>query len=173
MQLNKNGVLHTNGSGMCRALEISEVHNYESKTVIRTVCEKVIELKDEMLSRYNPVEGDFFVTQEADGYQYVCPGDVFVEKYRSSGDLTYSDALFLLKAGFKLAREGWNGKKMFVYFVPGSRFKVQGLPLAGVFPDGSELEYRSHLDMRHSDGTVGVWLASHSDQLEDDWVIVE
>jgi hypothetical protein len=35
-----------------------------------------------MLSRYEPVAGDYLVTQE-DGYEYFNPKDVFERKYRS------------------------------------------------------------------------------------------
>jgi len=35
-------------------------------------------------------------------------------------NLSYSEALTLVKAGHRITREGWNGKNMFVYYVPGS-----------------------------------------------------
>ncbi|WP_430230520.1 hypothetical protein [Paraburkholderia tropica] len=38
-----------------------------------------------MIARYEPVSGDYLVTQE-DGYQYINPKAVFERKYRAIGD---------------------------------------------------------------------------------------
>ncbi|RDE25371.1 DUF2829 domain-containing protein [Motiliproteus coralliicola] len=84
---------------------------------------------------------------------------------------SYGWALQRLADGEKLTRRGWNGKRMFVYLVPGSTFVVNRPPLLGIYPEGTEITYRPHLDMKYADGTCGVWLASQSDQLEDDWEI--
>ena len=82
-------------------------------------------------------------------------------------------ALKYLNNGQKVARQGWNGKGMFVFLVPGSKFEVNRAPLLGIFPEGTEVDYRPHLDMKAADGTIGVWLASQSDILATDWVVVE
>jgi hypothetical protein len=86
---------------------------------------------------------------------------------------SFSEALHWMKQGKKMARTGWNGKNMFVYLVQGSTFNVNRAPLLGIFPEGTEVTYRPHLDMKYADGTFGVWLASQSDILADDWVMVE
>ncbi len=82
-------------------------------------------------------------------------------------------ALHHLRQGRKVTRDGWNGKDMFVFLVQGSKFQVSRAPLNQFYPDGTEVEYRPHLDMRYADGTIGVWLASQSDMLMDDWRVVE
>lgn len=87
-------------------------------------------------------------------------------------EMNYGDALKALHDGKKVARSGWNGKDMFVYLVPGSTFQVSREPLTGLFPEGTEIVYRPHLDMRYADGTFGVWLASQSDMLAEDWYVV-
>ena len=84
----------------------------------------------------------------------------------------FDEALRRLREGRRLTRLGWNGKGMWVYLVPGSRFKVNRAPLKEVLPEGAEVEYRPHIDMKYADGTFGVWLASQSDILADDWCIV-
>lgn len=84
--------------------------------------------------------------------------------------MDFSDALRHLKAGKSVTREGWNGKGMFVYLVPGSRFTVNGPPLLGIYPEGREIDYRPHLDMRTADGSCVPWLASQTDLLADDWL---
>jgi hypothetical protein len=88
-------------------------------------------------------------------------------------NLSYSAALSSIKDGEKLTRAGWNGKGMFVFLVPGSVFQVNRAPLLGIFPEGTTITYRPHLDMLYADGTVGVWVASHSDMLATDWEIVQ
>jgi len=87
--------------------------------------------------------------------------------------LNFGDALNLLKKGSKVARIGWNGKNMFLFLVPGSVFKVNRPPLLGIYPEGTEITYCPHVDMRTADGKIVPWLASQTDLLAEDWVIVE
>jgi hypothetical protein len=84
----------------------------------------------------------------------------------------FSQALELLKNGLKLQRVGWNGKGMFVYLVPGSKFPVNRPPLLGIYPEGTEITYLPHIDMRTASGACVPWLASQTDILADDWQIV-
>ena len=86
--------------------------------------------------------------------------------------MSFSEALNKIKQGEKLARAGWNGKDMFVFLVEGSRFEVNRKPLNEMFPTGTEVIYRPHIDMKAADGTIGVWAATMSDILTNDWVIV-
>lgn len=93
--------------------------------------------------------------------------------------MNFSDALFLIREGKKLTRAGWNGnklgegKKMFVYLVDGSKFVVNRLPLNKIYPEGTEINYRPHIDLCAADGTCGVWSISNLDALSDDWEILE
>jgi hypothetical protein len=74
-----------------------------------------------------------------------------------------------IKAGQRACRAGWNGKGMFVFLVQGSRFKVNRPPLLGIYPEGTEISYRAHIDMKTADGQIVPWVASQSDLLADDW----
>ncbi|MDL2284880.1 DUF2829 domain-containing protein [Oxalobacter sp. OttesenSCG-928-P03] len=87
--------------------------------------------------------------------------------------MDFGTALGWLKAGKKVAREGWNGKGMFVFLVPGSTFKVNRPPLMGIYPEGTEINYHPHIDMKTADGTVVPWVASQTDVLAEDWGIVD
>jgi len=84
----------------------------------------------------------------------------------------FSQALANLKQGRRMARRGWNGSGMFVFLVPGSRFKVNREPLLSILGEGTEVDYRGHIDLRAADGTIGVWTPSSTDLLAHDWVIV-
>ena len=74
--------------------------------------------------------------------------------------------------GAKVARAGWNGKGMFLFLVPGSRFTVNRPPLLGIYPPGTEIDYSAHVDMRTADGKIVPWLCSQTDLLATDWVNV-
>jgi len=87
--------------------------------------------------------------------------------------LNFSEALGMLKNGVRVAREGWNGKNMFLYLVQGSRFKVNKAPLLGFYEEGTEIKYLPHIDMKTADGSFVPWLASQSDLLAEDYVLVE
>ncbi len=88
-------------------------------------------------------------------------------------NLNFGDALALLKQGEKVARQGWNGKNMFVFLVPGSTFKVSRAPLLGIYPEGTEINYNPHIDMKTADGSIVPWLASQTDVLAEDWGIAK
>ncbi len=84
--------------------------------------------------------------------------------------MDFSQALDIIKAGGRVARSGWNGKGMFLFLVNGSRFQVNRPPLLGIYPEGTVIDYRSHIDMKTADGSVVPWVASQTDILADDWM---
>lgn len=86
--------------------------------------------------------------------------------------MNFGDALDRIKSGEKVARLGWNGKDMFLFLVPGSTFKVNRAPLLGIYPEGTEINYHAHIDMKTADGQIVPWLASQTDVLAEDWVVV-
>ena len=87
-------------------------------------------------------------------------------------NLTFGEALVALKAGKKVFRAGWNGKGMFLFLVPGSTFKVSRAPLLGIYPEGTEINYCPHIDMKTADEKVVPWLAFQTDVLAEDWNIL-
>ena len=92
--------------------------------------------------------------------------------------MNFGQALEELKAGSKVARAGWNGKGMWLIFVPGTNpAKLrEGTPYhthLGV----DECEILPHIDMwtTNAEGRRAMlpgWLASQSDMLAIDWVVV-
>jgi hypothetical protein len=89
------------------------------------------------------------------------------------GQGNFGDAIAALKEGKKVARKGWNGKLMFLFLVPGSTFKVNRAPLLGIYPEGTEINYCSHIDMKTADDKIVPWLASQTDVLAEDWNVIE
>lgn len=86
--------------------------------------------------------------------------------------MDFSQALAALKAGSRITRTGWNGRGIFLYLVPGSTFAVSRAPLLGIYPEGTEVRYLPHVDMRTAGGSCVPWLASQLDLLADDWELV-
>lgn len=86
--------------------------------------------------------------------------------------MDFGDAIRALKKGKRVAREGWNGKGMFLFLVAGSTFKVNRAPLLGIYPEGTEINYHAHIDMKTAQGYVVPWLASQADMLSEDWMEV-
>ncbi|MCQ4363049.1 DUF2829 domain-containing protein [Mycobacterium gordonae] len=93
--------------------------------------------------------------------------------------MNFGEAIEALKSGEKVARKGWNGKGMFVYFVQGTDIKavdLRGAALKHVgysqeSPD-SVVKVSGHIDMKAADGSIVVgWLASQTDVLAEDWEI--
>lgn len=73
-------------------------------------------------------------------------------------NLDFGTALHHLKNGKKMARSGWNGKDMFLELqVPDEHSKMQ----------------QPYIYMSPVDGKLVPWLASQSDMLAMDWLIVE
>ncbi len=72
-------------------------------------------------------------------------------------DFDFSEALKVLKAGYQVARKGWNGSGMWV--------ELQT-------PDEHSKMRRPYLYMSPVDGDLVPWVASHSDLLADDWYTV-
>lgn len=85
----------------------------------------------------------------------------------------FGDAIAALKQGKKVSRSGWNGSGMFLYLVPGSTFSVNRPPLLGIYEEGTEINYRPHIDLKTADGSVATWSPSGSDALAEDWCTVE
>lgn len=84
--------------------------------------------------------------------------------------MNFGQAIEVLKTGNKVTRVGWNGKGMFLFLVQGSQFKVNRPPLLGIYPEGTEINYRPHIDMKTVNGEIVPWVASQSDLLEEDWI---
>ena len=83
--------------------------------------------------------------------------------------MNFSTALDAIKNGNRVTRAGWNGKGMFIFMVPGSVFMVNRPPLLGIFPEGTEVRYHAHVDMKTNDGEIVPWLCSQTDLFAEDW----
>lgn len=92
----------------------------------------------------------------------------------------FSIALHAAKNGERIAREGWNGRDMWVFLHPalrphaymGSASISSRVGPADVPTVGYTINIGPFLCMRAADGTFVPWLASQTDLLAYDWVIL-
>lgn len=91
--------------------------------------------------------------------------------------MNFGQALDKLKQGHKVAREGWNGKGMFIYLVRGNLIPKNNLRNEAALQIADSpletVQINAHIDMKAADGSIVVgWLASQTDMLADDWCVV-
>lgn len=115
-------------------------------------------------TQHRPFPGDYLIHLAKHNDTYVCPRTVFLEKYRPARtcELTFGEAIELLKLGKRVAREGWNGKGMWIgLHQEGGEFVRDEC--------GTTLTYRDYIVMKTADNELVPWTASQSDVLADDW----
>lgn len=87
--------------------------------------------------------------------------------------MNFGEALEALKAGKKVARAGWNGKGMFLYHVPANRYQAITEAAKGIAGNDGKVEYGAYIAMKTAQGNVVPWLASQTDMLAEDWLVIE
>lgn len=115
---------------------------------------------------------DGYRVQYEDGYLSWSPKDVFEKAYRPTDGMSFGLAIEAMKKGFRVARDGWNGKGMFLYYVPASAYPPSTEVAKEAF-GGENVPYGAYVAMKTAQGNVVPWLASQTDMLADDWYIVE
>jgi hypothetical protein len=82
--------------------------------------------------------------------------------------MNFSQALEAIKKNEQVARKGWNGKSMFIFLIDPyltDQFRVIESPTMV----GTLLPY---IAMKTADNKLVPWLASQTDILAEDWVVV-
>lgn len=86
----------------------------------------------------------------------------------------FGSAIYLLEQGKKVARAGWNGADMYLYYVPAASYPAQrntkGTMVAEFAND--MVPYREYLALKTAQGDIATWAPSCSDALAKDWVLV-
>lgn len=91
---------------------------------------------------------------------------------------TFGQAVESLKLGRKVARKGWDGKGMFLWLKPFALVKSEWCkdPKLKEIADrnGGEIEALGTICMKTADDKILTgWLASQTDILSNDWILVE
>lgn len=122
-------------------------------------------------------------TETYKGYVSWSPESVFLNAYQRSGQLSFGHAIEFAKQGYKIARQGWNGKNMFVAYMPALKLppyssnepgpKVNSRTARFIGED-TPLDCQPYFAMFNAQQQwIPGWLASQSDMLAEDWIIVE
>ena len=108
-----------------------------------------------------------------DGYESWSPKDVFNEAYRPTDCMNFGLAIEAAKKGAKITRRGWNGKGMYLYYVPEGRYPARTDAAKSIAAEDGKVDYGAYIAMKTAQGNVVPWLASQTDMLADDWEVVE
>lgn len=147
---------------------------------------KIISAEPMNLGAYNTFKGWTIPENEdpnREGYKVVysddyiswSPKQAFEEAYREIDNLTFGLAVEALKKGSKVARQGWNGKDMFVVYQKGY---PQGIPCnfqtakAWSLNEGDLFKCEPYLQIKMVNGSHSMWVPSINDVLAEDWMIV-
>ena len=115
---------------------------------------------------------DGYAVRYADGYESWSPKDVFEEAYRAINGMNFGLAIEAAKKGAKITRRGWNGKGMFLYYVPEGRYPARTDAAKSIAAEDGKVDYGAYIAMKTVQGNVVPWLASQTDILAEDWEIV-
>ena len=83
--------------------------------------------------------------------------------------LPFGEALAALKCGRRVAREGWNGKGLWLYYVPAATYNA--MTDAAREHIGDVVPYNAYLALV-SGGKVSTWAPSTNDALAEDWFVL-
>ena len=121
----------------------------------------------------------------------------YKELNSANKQVDFGSAIKALKQGKCVAREGWNGKGMFIFMRPADKLhidmvidKVKSLPQSvknyfkqdvlndkgeRIYPadENDKVKFTAYLCLKAADGTiVNGWQASQIDMLAEDWAIL-
>lgn len=85
--------------------------------------------------------------------------------------MDFGVAIMNLKEGRRVARNGWNGKGMYLYYVPAAAYPPSTDVAREAF-GGEPVPYGAYIAMKTAQGNVVPWLASQTDMLAEDWIIL-
>ena len=103
----------------------------------------------------NDIDG--YAVKYADGYVSWSPADVFEAAYQPITAMNFGHALAALMDGHRVARDGWNGKGMWIDIHAPQTLSRMSLP---------------YIFMKTADNHLVPWLASQTDLLAEDWTVL-
>lgn len=132
---------------------------------------EVVEMNavDASIMRYNTNAhiGDGYEVTYEDGYKSWTPKNVFDKAYRQIDNLTFGLAIEALKLGKRVARKGWNGKNIFIELQnPDEHSKMTH---SYIYIDTTRLQTNNS----YASKDRVPWLASQTDMLSEDWIILD
>ena len=94
-------------------------------------------------------------------------------------NLSFGDAIYWAKKGFKVSRVGWNGKGQWVSYTESRELdlnthSIWTQPIKEVAEqNGGKVTIRSYMNLKTVDNQIQIgWVPSASDVLAEDWYII-
>lgn len=164
-----------------RALQIKQVVQNPKGAKLHFVDERFVpgEFESWWVRKYQPCAGDFLVV-DGSGLWRTMKGPEFLAEYspRPTENLTFGQAIEVLRAGGRVARRGWNGKGMWLALsgVDGPRrvlfdqFWATPNRRYAASQEDMSADVLPCFTMKTADGSILMgWLASQTDMLARDW----
>lgn len=86
--------------------------------------------------------------------------------------MNFGEILVALKEGKKVSRSGWNGKGMFLYYVPAASYKAMTPIAIETFGADSYVPYEPYIAMKNAKNTISIWNPSVMDLFAEDWEVL-
>ena len=115
----------------------------------------------------DPLDEGYLMEYENGHVQWL-PKEMFETDYKECNAMTFGFAIEAMKKGKKVARKGWNGKGMYLFKSP----KV-GCQMHKQYTGKDINDLQEFIVMKAADETLVPWLASQTDVLAEDWMIIE
>ena len=115
----------------------------------------------------DPLDEGYLMEYENGHVQWL-PKEMFETDYKEFNAMTFGFAIEAMKKGKKVARKGWNGKGMYLFKSP----KV-GCQMHKQYTGKDINDLQEFIVMKAADDTLVPWLASQTDVLAEDWMIIE
>lgn len=97
-------------------------------------------------------------------------------------NLNFGQAIEALKQGKRVARQGWNGKGLFVFMQVPAEISEEIIPKMQSLPQsvkdefakrGKSISYSNQMALVDTNNQISGWAPSSSDTLAEDWVILD
>lgn len=147
---------------------------------------KLIEAKKMNLGDYNNYRGwkipedenpnrEGYLVKYEEGYESWSQKEIFEKAYNDINIcMSFGQAIEMMKLGYKVTRQGWNGKGMFIYIQKNTVITKDMAKNEVLKEIDGDITINSHIDMKTADGSICIgWVASQTDMLSNDWAIVE
>lgn len=79
--------------------------------------------------------------------------------------MDFGNAIHNLRAGNKVARSGWNGKGMWLIYIPPGKITIA--------PSDQSFDSCGYIALKNAQDEVIPWNASQADMLAEDWSVVK
>ena len=154
------------------------MHQVEAEPMTHGDFMKAMGKTDEAMSEQD-AKAEGYLVVFPDGYKSWCPKAQFEAAGRPCDGMTFGMAIEAMKRGKKVARKGWNGKGMYLWLLPSAEVKkdwCRDERLIEVMANFGEnvVQCLGSIRMLTADKKVLTgWLASQTDMLAEDWLVVE